>query len=775
MTNWLQDLAFGFRLAFTGHRPWGRLAVTAVGIAVGVAVLLGAATVPNIHAARIERENVRNPVAAADTPGAGVLVANSHALQFGDSFIRGMQLRNMRGDAPVAPGLTRNPEPGEMVVSPALQELLRSPGGELLRPRLPAEVVGVIGEDGLTGPGELFFYVGSDSLSPLSDQVSAVLHHFGESGHFDAQLDADSQLVLLLSIAALLVPIVVYVAAAARLAEAARQRRLAAMRLVGATGRQVRRMAVGESLAGAVLGVALGWGLFALVRPVVEQVGTADLAIFSSDVRPVWSLALLITLGIPVLAAVVTTASLRGSIVEPLQVARRTSARPRKLAWRLVPVVAGLLGLAFIGLEGLSSTSGLRVFLVSVVLVLAGVPLVLPWCVERFAGRLGGGSTAWQLAVRRLQMTSGTAARSVSAIAVVVTGVIALQTLVASVGASAGDRVLGQDVDTSSVTIEAGLPEDPAAVQQSVRELQALNGVDVRSAELISYGNPEVDEYWTVHIADCAQIAALAVVTECADGDVFATTPRPGGERVAGATLQLLHSYYGGTDRPTPEQPTSWTVPGAVRPANATAQSGEVDVYVTPAAATGIPDSTRRVRIEVQLDPTAPPEVVEHVRNVAAAHLVEPTASGGHGSARTEPDRERDVALAAARLGLLAGALVVFALIGCSLFVSAAEQIQERRRPLAVLGAVGVPRRTMGWSLLLQNAVPMLVATALAAVTGLLMGVLVVVISQEDEIAFDVPGMLGLLAFAAIAVVVVTALSLPAARRATRPEGLRTE
>ncbi|KAA5834364.1 FtsX-like permease family protein [Saccharopolyspora hirsuta] len=775
MTNWLQDLAFGFRLAFTGHRPWGRLVVTAVGIGLGVAVLLGAATVPNVHAARIERENLRNPVAAADSPGAGVLVANSDVLQFGDSSVRGLQLRNMRGDAPVAPGLTRNPEPGEMVVSPKLQELLQSPVGELLRPRLPGEVVGVIGQDGLTGPGELFFYVGSDSLSPLSDQVNAVFHHFGETGQVDAQLDTNSQLILLLSMAALLVPIVVYVAATARLAEAARQRRLAAMRLVGATGRQVRRMAVGEALAGAVLGVALGWVLFALVKPVVEHVGTADLTIFSSDVRPVWSLALLITLGIPALAALVTTASLRRSIVQPLQVARRTSARPRKLAWRLVPVVAGLLGLVVIGLEGVGGTSALRVFLVSVVLVLAGVPLLLPWCVERIAGRLGGGSTAWQLAVRRLQMTSGTAARSVSAIAVVVTGVIALQTLVASVGASAGERVLGRDFATGSVLVDAGLPEDPAAVQQSVRELQALPGVDVRSAELLSYGNSDPDSYWTVHIADCAQIAALAVVTDCADGDVFATTPQPGGEHVAGATLQLLDSYYGATDRPTTGQPVSWTVPGAVRPANPVARDGEVELYVTPAAATGIPDSTRRVRIQLQLDPAAPPEVVEHVRNVAAAHLVEPMTSGDHGTVRTRPDQERDAVLAATRLALLAGALVVFALIGCSLFVSAAEQIQERRRPLAVLGAVGVPRRTMAWSLLLQNAVPMLVATALAAVTGLLMGVLVVVISQEDEIAFDVPGMLGLLAFAAIAVVVVTALSLPAARRATRPEGLRTE
>ncbi|MER5394723.1 FtsX-like permease family protein, partial [Saccharopolyspora sp. NPDC002686] len=524
MTSALRDLAFGLRLAFTGHRPWGRLVVTAVGIGLGVVVLLGAATIPNVVAAQAERENARNPVAPGDAPGVGVLVAHSNMLELGQTYVRGLQLRELRPDAPVAPGLERNPGPGEVVVSPALQELLRAPGGELLRPRLPAEIVGVIGEDGLTGPGELFFYAGSDSLSPRSDRVDGVVDHFGESGQYGTTaFEPDAQLLLLLGIAVLLVPIVVYVAATARLAEAARQRRLAAMRLVGATSAQVRRMAAGESLAGAVLGVALGWLLLVLVRPAVEAAGLGELSIFGSDLRPVWWLALLITVGIPVLAALVTTTSLRGSIVEPLQVARRTAARPRKLAWRLVPVVVGLLGLLSFGISGVSSTGGTQGFVASVVLVLVGVPLLLPWCVERFVGRLGGGSTAWQLAVRRLQMTSGTAARSVSAIAVVVAGVIALQTLLGTIGSKVADPVPEPEVTAGPLTIESGLPEDPAALERAVKELQALPGVlAAHSTESTVLASDNSRAQWTVHIADCGQIAALAAVPECADGDVFA-------------------------------------------------------------------------------------------------------------------------------------------------------------------------------------------------------------------------------------------------------------
>lgn len=47
--------------------------------------------------------------------------------------------------------------------------------------------------------------------------------------------------------------------------------------------------------------------------------------------------------------------------------------------------------------------------------------------------------------------------------------------------------------------------------------------------------------------------------------------------------------------------------------------------------------------------------------------------------------------------------------------------------------------------------------------------------NESTVVVVDVPGMLGLFAFAAVSVLVITALSLPAATRAARPDGLRTE
>lgn len=52
------------------------------------------------------------------------------------------------------------PAPGQLVISPALEQLLASPTGTGLRPRLSGVVVGTIGGAGLVDPGDLRFYAG---------------------------------------------------------------------------------------------------------------------------------------------------------------------------------------------------------------------------------------------------------------------------------------------------------------------------------------------------------------------------------------------------------------------------------------------------------------------------------------------------------------------------------------------------------------------------------------------------------------------------------------
>ncbi len=74
-------------------------------------------------------------------------------------------------------------------------------------------------------------------------------------------------LVLSVVAAALLFPVLVFIGGATRLSAARREQRFAAMRLVGATPRQISTIATVESSVATVAGVAVGFGLFAVAPP----------------------------------------------------------------------------------------------------------------------------------------------------------------------------------------------------------------------------------------------------------------------------------------------------------------------------------------------------------------------------------------------------------------------------------------------------------------------------------------------------------------------------
>ena len=761
MRDWGRDLVFGMRLAVSGRAPWGRLALTAVGIGLGVAVLLLASSVQNMFSARDERAENRAPIVAyPDTPGEASVLINPETLEFRGRQFSGIRIQPKRPDAPVPPGVQRNPGPGQMVVSPALAELLSSPDGDLLRPRIPGEVVGTVGPEGLLSPNELYFVAGEEDLTGFSP-ITTVHHHYGEIKHEDASLSSSMWIVLALGVSALLVPVVVFVAATTRLAESARQRRLAALRLVGAGGKQVRRIASAEALVGALGGVVFGWALFAVGRLLPARVEVAGFGTYTSDILPSWWYGLAVTLGVPVVAVVTAIAAMRSTIIEPLSVVRRSPAKPRKLLWRCVPLVLGVVGL--LSTEVLSPDEAQLLLVTSVVLMLIGVPLLLPWVVERVVHRLRGGSLSSQLAIRNLQLNTGTAARSVGAIAVVLTGVIGLQIVMGSL-----QDELGESSSPGSMYIHGGTTAD--TLGDTARALESVEGVSTVRPQYTAILETTPDASFAVVIADCAVLTADARVKDCQDGDSFAV----GESRSLGSEWVIRPGMPGRIVNGTPgsRSEAPWTVPASAQTIGpSTGDLGEAteSLLLTPRAAEGIPFPLRDGRIELDLDPAAPADSIEHVRNIAAEQLHDGSVSGATSRA---PEVQMFEMI---RYGLLLGALVTFALIGCSLFVAAAEQIQQRRRPTAVLAAVGVRRSTLGWSMFWQNLLPMLAAIVVATVVGIVLGLLVVSLLSPERVVFDPLGGLALLGLALASVLVVTALTLPALRRAMHPEGLRTE
>ena len=124
---------------------------------------------------------------------------------------------------------------------------------------------------------------------------------------------------------ALLFPVLIFIASATRLSAARREQRFAAMRLVGATPRQISLIAAVESSVGAITGVLLGFGLFALFRPELAKIPFTGSPFFPSDLAVNLPDVLAVALGVPVAAAVAARLALRRVTISPLGVTRRVT------------------------------------------------------------------------------------------------------------------------------------------------------------------------------------------------------------------------------------------------------------------------------------------------------------------------------------------------------------------------------------------------------------------------------------------------------------------
>lgn len=215
--------------------------------------------------------------------------------------------------------------------------MLKTSDGALLRERLDGPVSEIIGVPGLVGPGELLFYLGSDTLAKNGPDDYRVERVTGFGYDADREgLDPVLMLMVVLTFVALLMPVAVFIATAVRFGGERRDRRLAALRLVGADSRMVRRIAAGEALAGSLVGLVLGTGFFAVGRSLVASVSLQQRSVFPGDLDPAPWLAVLVALAVPAAAVAVTLFALRGVVIEPLGVVRTARPSRRRIWWRLL-------------------------------------------------------------------------------------------------------------------------------------------------------------------------------------------------------------------------------------------------------------------------------------------------------------------------------------------------------------------------------------------------------------------------------------------------------
>ncbi|MCT2585722.1 FtsX-like permease family protein [Actinophytocola gossypii] len=772
MRGWVSDLALGIRLAVGGGRSsMARFALSTFGIAIAVAVLLVGASVGSMVEENGKRE-------AADVywlegqsePAAGVdpLYISEQSTEFRGERVEINYVYSDGADHPLPPGVDRLPGPGEMLTSPALADLLASSDGQLLRPRLPGPVIGTLGKEVVTEPDDLKAYVGAEPAFVEAGEAQAV-YRFTE---VPTGTGMPPQLLLLVLIGAvvLLLPVFIFVSSASRIAGAERDRRLSALRLVGAGSRQVRRIAAAESLVSALAGLVLGSAAFLYLRTFAEDVEFFGMRVYQSDVVPSPVLVGLIVLAIPALAVLTALFALRRTIIEPLGVVRRTKPVRRRAWWRFAMVAVGVV-LLFTGGGGDEGSDTWAVAVsVGTTLLLVGVPVLLPWLVERVSGRIHGGPSSWQLAIRRLQLDSGTSARVVGGIAVVLAGAIALQTMLMTLESDVGLANAPEEQPEPTIEVRAEESVADEVTDEVIAVPSVLATHQVRGTSVYVPGqSAEAAGYPYLHVMDCAALLAFSGVEDCTDGDVFRFAGM--GDQVRPGQRLEFREYL---DPNAPEGDYDvvgdWTVPETVREVpTERADYAYGGTIATPGAVEGVTLPEMRTVIRVEADPNS--DELEQLRNAVAGFGWRASMF----SYNTAEDRTADQQMfVTIRNGLYAGAIFTLLLAGVSLLVLALEQIRERRRPLAMLVASGVQRAVIARSLLWQVALPIALGVLVAVLTGVGLAWLVVRITDEP-FSIDWLGVGLLSAGAALLSILVTAMTLPFLRSATRLTSLRTE
>lgn len=788
LRTWTRDLALGARFAVTGGRSGLlRTLLTATGVGFGVALLLLASSLPNMLFQREVRESVRAVDGSEQitAPRDDSFLHLGRTTVYRDDVISGLLL-TPEGDSPaVPPGAAAFPARGEMLVSPALRDLLDSPDGALLKERLPYKIAGTISPEGLIGPADLRYVAHVGFLT--TDNLDGRGVRYGWSVP-EEPMNAFLILLVVVACVVLLLPVLVFIATAVRFGGEQRDRRLAALRLVGADTAMTRRIAAGESLAGALLGLLVGLGLFAVARQFAGAFTIWDVNAYPSDVVPMPALAALALVTVPVSSVVVTLFALRGVVIEPLGVVRTSTPRRRRLWWRLLLLAAGVaLLVPLMGEVEVTRTSIDTVGVATgTTLALIGLTTLLPWLVEAGVKRLHAGPVAWQLAVRRLQLSSGTAARAVSGIVVAATGAIALQMLFQAME-NDFTEFTGQDVSRAQIAVgvDAGTADEARGMIDRFERTKGVTGVTGiveshvwRPGPL--KGGEEFAPTTSLRVGDCASLAEFATLPSCKDGDVFVflahgAQGNPGDTYVTraarpGATVALRDPY------PHPDEPKraedgplpQWRIPAGARIVDSRPDPTgmyQYGVLATPSAIDAARLDDPDAQALVRLDP-AVPDAADLVRNTAEA--ISPTSW-----VRTLADTQRDAAFSSVRTGILVGSTLTMLLVAASLLVATLEQLRDRKRLLSSLVAFGTRRSTLSWSVLWQTAVPIVLGLVLAVAGGTGLGVVLLKMGgqqvQDWWVFLPVVGIgLGLIA-------AVTLLSMPVLWRLMRADGLRTE
>ena len=748
IARWRVDVLLALRLARAGGRTdIVRILLAASGIGLCLFVLLLLASVSPAIQHRSER--VSQPVLTNPT---GTFRWHDATAGIDGETATGTALAAVSADPAVPPGIAAWPQPGQVYVSPALAQRARSDPRWV--DQLGGSIVGTVDPAVLPGPADLTFYLGVSSL-PEGNNAYPIVGGSGDRWRpalAEYGLGRRLSTVLIAGGTVLVVSLLLFVALAGRLGGAARDRRLAAIRLLGAGPERLRRIGAVDAAVTGSVGVALGWIGFLLARRLAPRLSVDGHGFAPGDIWPGGVLAAALTAVVLVVAVQPAVIGSWRRLVEPLGVVRRPAARPQG-GWRLAFVLMSVLVAAVSTIGFLSAFSGWFVpTVVPAVLLLCCVPVTLPWVLGRLSQRWTAGGPALRLAIGRIRQDPITAARSAGGVALALAGAIAMVTLISlgNVLQPAGDIQSDGSV-LSEGQVEVSTVADLAGVREQLRQVAGLGELTV----FIGI-RPDV-----IHVADCATLRTVADIPTCVDGDIFRVTQPSAGVDPTPAVGDSVAT----SDDADGADGAGWRVPSTVLEAAAKHFPG---IWLTPAAYLRELPAVARGPQTIHILATLPDSAAQEAR-----HALAPYGWRASGSF-VRPGGTASGVLGLVVPGLVIGSLLCLLVCALGQFVVTAEMVTERRRSLALAAAAGVPRQLLVRAQVLGAAIPIAAGAVIAVAFGTLLAN--VLLRQFASPLGVAGGSVGWMTAVAIGFVVLVALTtVPMLGRATRPSGLRTE
>ncbi|WP_427868835.1 FtsX-like permease family protein [Leucobacter luti] len=178
----------------------------------------------------------------------------------------------------------------------------------------------------------------------------------------------------------LLAPVISLVSAATRLSTRRRDDRLSTLRLFGASGRFLRRVAVGEMAIDSALGIVAGTATYLAVAPLVALIPVQGLATQPEDTWLPWPVMVGVAVLIELLVVAIVVAGLRRIEVSPLAVRVRAVPRGARARALLIGVAVIVVGLVVMQLAGQNwGVTGIAIgYIVALATIMTAVNLVGP-------------------------------------------------------------------------------------------------------------------------------------------------------------------------------------------------------------------------------------------------------------------------------------------------------------------------------------------------------------------------------------------------------------